>query len=225
MASNKKRKFGFWSIAALVVFSLFWVGLLSGNILWTSNTPPLQIIDDMDDQFKVKAQYPSSFFADGKATREPVEFTVPRTGTKYTGSLDDADTENINTVPVTAETLARGKNRYETMCTPCHNHDGQGNGLVVQRGFANPPSLVRPDAIAYTDGRIFHVISAGQNIMSSYADKLSETDRWCVVHYIRAMQNGGSHPKMTQASPSTSAPIKGAQTAQAQVEKTTISAR
>lgn len=198
MATNK-RKFGFWSVVGLVLFTLFWVGLLSGNILWTSDTPPLEIIDDMDNQQKVKAQAPSSFFADGKATRDPVEYTVPRNGTKYNVSLDDADTKNINAVPVTAEVLARGKNRFETMCTPCHNHDGKGNGLVVQKGFANPPSLVRPDAVAYTDGRIFHVISAGQNIMSSYADKLSELDRWCVVHYIRVLQNGGTHPKMTAA--------------------------
>ncbi|MCU0424652.1 MAG: c-type cytochrome [Candidatus Kapabacteria bacterium] len=198
MATNK-RKFGFWSVVGLVLFTLFWVGLLSGNILWTSDTPPLEIIDDMDNQQKVKAQAPSSFFADGKATRDPVEYTVPRNGTKYNVSLDDADTKNINSIPVTAEVLARGKNRFETMCTPCHNHDGKGNGLVVQKGFANPPSLVRPDAVAYTDGRIFHVISAGQNIMSSYADKLSELDRWCVVHYIRVLQNGGTHPKMTAA--------------------------
>jgi mono/diheme cytochrome c family protein len=183
----------------ILVFSLFWVALLSGNILWTSNTPPLQILDDMDNQPKVKGQAPSSFFADGKATRDPVEYTVPRNGTKYNVSLDEADTKNINTVPATPEVLARGKNRFETMCTPCHNHDGKGNGLVVQKGFANPPSLMRPEAIAYTDGKFFHVMSAGQNIMSSYADKLSELDRWCIVHYIRVMQKGGTVPAVSQS--------------------------
>jgi mono/diheme cytochrome c family protein len=198
MATNK-RKFGFWSIVGILVFSLFWVALLSGNILWTSNTPPLQILDDMDNQPKVKGQAPSSFFADGKATRDPVEYTVPRNGTKYNVSLDEADTKNINTVPATPEVLARGKNRFETMCTPCHNHDGKGNGLVVQKGFANPPSLMRPEAIAYTDGKFFHVMSAGQNIMSSYADKLSELDRWCIVHYIRVMQKGGTVPAVSQS--------------------------
>jgi mono/diheme cytochrome c family protein len=198
--SNNTRKFGFWSALFLVLFAIFWVGLLSGNILWTSNTPPLEIINDMDNQPKVKAQAASTFFADGKATREPVEYTVPRNGTKYAVSLDDADTQNINTIPVTPEVLARGKNRFETMCTPCHNYDGKGNGLVVQKGFNNPPSLVRPEAVAYTDGKFFHVMSAGQNIMSSYADKLSELDRWCVVHYVRVLQNGGTHPKMASAS-------------------------
>jgi mono/diheme cytochrome c family protein len=203
MATNKP-KFGFWAISGLVLFSLFWVGLLSGNITWTSDTPPLQIIDDMDDQPKVKGQYGSTFFADGKATREAVQYSVPRIGTKYSTTLDDADVKNINDVPVTAEVLARGKNRFETMCSPCHNYDGKGNGLVVQHGFAAPPSLVRIEAKAYTDGKIFHVISAGQNIMSSYADKLSEMDRWCVVHYIRVLQNGGTHPKMAVNEASTS---------------------
>lgn len=219
MATNK-RKFGFWSVVGIIVFSLFWVALLSGNILWTSDTPPLQIIDDMDNQPKVKGQAPSSFFADGKATRDPIEYTVPRTGTKYDVSLDEADTKNINTVPATPEVLARGKNRFETMCTPCHNHDGKGNGLVVQKGFANPPSLVRPEAIAYTDGKFFHVMSAGQNIMSSYADKLSELDRWSIVHYIRVMQKGGTVPAVSQSTSSsdkqTTAQAGTAKTASAQ---------
>ncbi|MCS6807579.1 MAG: cytochrome c [Bacteroidota bacterium] len=224
MATNK-RKLGFWSTLGFVLFAIFWIGLLSGNILWTSDTPPLQIIDDMDNQQKVKAQAASSFFADGKATRDPIEYTVPRNGTQYSVSLDEADVKNINTVPVTPEVLARGKNRYETMCTPCHNYDGKGNGIVVQRGFANPPSLVRPDAIAYSDGRLFHVISAGQNIMSSYADKLSELDRWCVVHYIRVLQNGGTHPKMSSAGGAEKATQHSQSTAQITTKTASISSR
>jgi mono/diheme cytochrome c family protein len=207
--ATSKPKFGLLAISGLVLFSLFWVGLLSGTIMWTSDTPPLQIIDDMDDQPKVKEQVNSTFFADGIATRDGGQYTVPRVGTKYNVSLDESDVKNINSVPVTAEVLARGKNRFETMCTPCHNHDGKGNGLVVQHGFAAPPSLVRTEAKAYTDGKIFHVISAGQNIMSSYADKLTETDRWCVVHYIRVLQNGGTHPKIAaNTSSENSAPHK-----------------
>jgi mono/diheme cytochrome c family protein len=185
-----KGKIKFWPALLLTLIVLFFVGLLSGNILWTSDRPPLQVIDDMDDQPKVKPQVSSSFFADGKATRDPLEYTVPMKGTKYSTPLEEADTKNVNQIPVATDiVLARGKNRFNTFCAPCHNYDGKGNGLVVQKGFSNPPSLME-NAKNYSDGKIFHIISAGQNIMPAYADKTSEMDRWCVVHYIRALQTG-----------------------------------
>jgi mono/diheme cytochrome c family protein len=186
-------KLKFLPTVLLVGVTMFFVALLSGNILWTSDKPPLQIIDDMDDQPKVKPQVASTFFADGKATREPLEYTVPINGTKYAVSLDEADTKNVNPIQSSELVLARGRNRFNSFCAPCHNYDGKGNGLVVQKGFSNPPSLLE-NAKSYSDGKIFHIISAGQNIMSSYADKTSEADRWCIVHYIRALQNGTVTP-------------------------------
>jgi mono/diheme cytochrome c family protein len=185
-----KDKIKFWPAVLFTLIVLFFVGLLSGNILWTSDRPPLQVIDDMDDQPKVKPQVASSFFADGKATREPLEYTVPMKGTKYATALEEADAKNVNQIPEATDiVLARGKNRYNTFCAPCHNYDGKGNGLVVQKGFSNPPSLME-NAKSYSDGKIFHIISAGQNIMPAYSDKTSDMDRWCIVHYIRALQTG-----------------------------------
>lgn len=178
----------------LIFVIIFWVGLLSGSILWTSNEPPLQIIDDMDNQPKVKAQTASTFFHDGKSMRDPVENTVARNAIKYSVTLDEADAKNINTLPGNELVLARGKNRYNTFCAPCHNYDGKGNGLVVQKGFQNPPSLLE-NSKTYSDGKIFHIISAGQNIMPSYADKTNEVDRWTIVHYIRALQSGKETPQ------------------------------
>lgn len=188
------KKFRLIPTVVLLLAVIFWIGLFSGNILWTSNEPPLQIIDDMDNQPKVKAQTASTFFADGKSMRDPVENTVARNSVIYSVSLDEAETKNINTVPETELVLARGKNRYNTFCSPCHNYDGKGNGLVVQKGFPNPPSLME-NSKSYSDGKIFHIISAGQNIMPSYADKTNEIDRWAIVHYIRAIQSGKETPQ------------------------------
>lgn len=175
-------------------FLVFWVLLLSGNILWTSNTPPLQVIDDMDNQQKAKPQVASHFFADGAATRPPIEGTIPRNGSMYTvESPDDAESANVNTVPRTPFVLARGKNRYDVYCAPCHAQDAKGNGMVVQKGFTPPPDLLRDATKELSDARLFHVLSAGQNIMPSYADKLSVVDRWAVIHYLRELQGVPAH--------------------------------
>jgi mono/diheme cytochrome c family protein len=192
-------KIKFFPALLLTLVVLFSVAFLSGNYMWTSDKPPLEIIDDMDNQPKVKPQTGSAFFADGKATREPLPFTVPVKGSKYTTTLEEADTKNVNPLKDANDVvLARGKNRYNAYCAPCHNYDGKGNGLVVQHGFSNPPNLME-NAKNYSDGKIYHIISAGQNVMPAYSDKTSDVDRWCIVHYVRALQTGKVSAKPADA--------------------------
>lgn len=190
----EKPKIKIFPMLLVALFLVFWVLLLSGNIMWTSNKPPIEVVDDMDNQFKAKPQTASTFFADGATMRPPVEHTVPRNGSMYAvATPEEADAANINNVPNTPFVLARGKNRFNTFCAPCHAQDAKGNGPVVQKGFTPPPSLLRPETAALSDGRLFHVISAGQNIMPSYADKLSPVDRWAVVNYLRTLQGVPAH--------------------------------
>lgn len=190
----EKPKIKIFPTLLIALFLVFWVLLLSGNIMWTSNEPPIEVIDDMDSQPKAKPQTRSTFFADGAITRPPVENTVPRYGTMYTvASVEDAEEMNVNNVPSTPFVLARGRNRFDTFCAPCHAQNGEGNGPVVQKGFTPPPSLLRPETVALSDARLFHVISAGQNIMPSYADKLTPVDRWAVVNYLRTLQGVTAH--------------------------------
>lgn len=195
MEEQKKKGFPYIKIIIGLAASVFTVMVLTGDVMWFSDEPPFQVISDMDNQFKVKAQVGSSFFADRKADRDPLPNTFPRGGVQY--SLDKSDFEKADSVngknplPASEFVLARGKNRFETMCSPCHNNDGQGNGIVVQRGFQNPPNLRADLTKDKSDGLLYHVISSGQNIMPSYADKLSENDRWTIVHYIRQMQAEG----------------------------------
>lgn len=175
---------------------LVFVGLvISGNVWWFSEDRPLMMIPDMDDHFKVKPQTGSTFFADGKSNREPVENTMPREGNYYKFAMADADQaiefyKAGNPLLKSEFVLARGENRFNTFCSPCHNYNAKGDGLVQQRGFGAKETmdLTRDVAKAYPDGKFFHIISAGQNIMPAYADRISETDRWAIVHYIREMQ-------------------------------------
>lgn len=92
--------------------------------------------------------------------------------------------------------LRRGKNRFDAFCSHCHGVDGRGEGPVItdveiteaNEGFPEPPSLLRDQALSYPDGRFFHVMSVGQNIMFPVADKLSESDRKLIVMHIRRLQ-------------------------------------
>ncbi len=195
MEEQKKKGFPYIKIIIGLAAAVFIVLVLTGEKTWFSDEPPLQVISDMDNQFKDKAQVGSTFFSDRKSDRDPLPNTFPRGGVQYSldkSDFDKADSVNgTNPLPASEFVLARGKNRFETMCSPCHNYDGQGNGEVVKRGFQNPPNLRADLTKGKSDALLYHVISSGQNIMPSYADKLSENDRWTVIHYIRQMQAEG----------------------------------
>jgi mono/diheme cytochrome c family protein len=187
-----------WKITLAIVAAVlatFTIGVLSGKIWWFSEEPPLMVVPDMDDQFHLKPQGEARFFADNRAQRDPVEGSLPRVGRAYPFAMGDVDSAEKyfaagNPLPRTDFVLARGQNRFNTYCSPCHNYTGTGDGLVQKRGFGNQETmnLTREQARAYSDAKIFHVISAGQNIMPPYADRISETDRWAIVHYVRELQ-------------------------------------
>jgi mono/diheme cytochrome c family protein len=89
---------------------------------------------------------------------------------------------------VDAELLARGRDRYEVLCTPCHGRTGQGDGIVVQRGMPHPPSYHDARLREAPDQHFFDVITRGYGAMYSYAARVQPRDRWAIVAYIRALQ-------------------------------------
>lgn len=115
-----------------------------------------------------------------------------------------AGAELRNPLVAGPETLARGKQVYDTVCTVCHGPKGEGDGPIIGR-FPNPPSLVAGHAKGLPDGQIVHVITRGQGIMPSHAAQVLLPDRWRVVLYLRQLQ-GMSLPASTTAAvaPSTS---------------------
>lgn len=90
--------------------------------------------------------------------------------------------------PVTPELLARGQERFTIYCEPCHGATGEGNGMIVQRGFPRPPSYHTQRLRAAPAQHFFDVITKGYGVMYAYADRVAPADRWAITAYIRALQ-------------------------------------
>ncbi|MDO8643583.1 MAG: cytochrome c, partial [bacterium] len=119
----------------------------------------------------------------------PPAGTLPRGGQwyPYPGQPEMAGARLKNPLPRTLEVLQAGQVSFETYCVVCHGVKGDGNGLIVPK-FPKPPSLFSEKVRHWPDGRIFHAMTEGQNLMPSYAVQISEKDRWAIVHYVRALQ-------------------------------------
>jgi mono/diheme cytochrome c family protein len=154
---------------------------------------------DMHMQPYYRTMSKSDFFADNRSARLPVEGTVARGDLHedtyfYTGKTGSAPGEYLP-FPVTAEILARGRERFNINCTPCHGRVGDGNGFIPSRGFRRPPSYHIERLRTVPLGYFFDVMTNGFGVMPEYGTQVSARDRWCIAAYIRALQlsqNAGS---------------------------------
>src|SRR2546422_4134490 len=94
----------------------------------------------------------------------------------------------VSPVPITPAVLARGQQRFNIYCAPCHSRLGDGNGMIPQRGFRHPPSYHDERLRKAPLGYFFDVMTNGFGAMSDYASQIPVRDRWCIVAYIRALQ-------------------------------------
>jgi hypothetical protein len=145
----------------------------------------------MQDQPKYKPLQCSDFFPDRRSSRLPVPGTIARGNLRadpvfFTGMQGDRFIDMP--MPATRELLDRGKDRYDIYCSPCHSRAGDGNGMIVQRGFRSPPSFHNDRLRRVPDGYVYAVISNGFGAMSSYASQVAPRDRWAIVAYVRALQ-------------------------------------
>jgi mono/diheme cytochrome c family protein len=143
----------------------------------------------MMEQSKIIPQDNNSFFSDGKAMRTPIEGTVARGNMPYQfkGDPESAGKYLKNTLLPTEKNLDLGKKKYDIYCSPCHGYYGEGDSRL--RGqFPNPPSLHSEKVRTWTDGRLYHVITEGQNIMPSYASQMTRQERWATILYLRVLQ-------------------------------------
>ncbi len=148
---------------------------------------------DMYNQPKYKGLRESSLFTDGKSARELVAGTVPRGFLRedahlYRGVVEDTVLARTFPMPVTRNLLQRGQERFEIFCTPCHDYLGTGRGMVVRRGFKQPPSYHQDRLRNAPVGYLFDVMTHGFGVMSSYASQVPVEDRWAIAAYIRALQ-------------------------------------
>jgi mono/diheme cytochrome c family protein len=145
----------------------------------------------MNVQNREETMAQSRFFADSASLREPVEGTVARGFLPYPYAKDQAalaEANLVNSLPLTKEALDRGQKAYMVQCAMCHGTFGDGDGVVVERGFPKPPSLHTGKLQSAKDGLFYHVISVGQGNMPGLDKQISREDRWAIVHYVRALQ-------------------------------------
>jgi len=147
---------------------------------------------DMHDQPKVLPQAESRFFPDKRGGRPLIAGTVARSAplvsTPVLTGKEDGQFVRQSPIPVTAETLARGRERYDVFCSPCHDRVGTGQGMIVQRGYKQPPSFHIDRLRAEADGYFFNAITNGFGVMPNYAQQVPVADRWAITQYIRALQ-------------------------------------
>lgn len=147
---------------------------------------------DMHDQPRYKPLQGSAFFVDGRSARPYVEGTVARgqlnsDAVFYTGKEGDKFVDALP-FPLTRSVLDRGQERFNIYCSPCHGQGGEGNGMIVQRGFSHPPAYTSDRVRSQPLGHYFDVITNGFGAMHSYASRVEPRDRWAVAAYIRVLQ-------------------------------------
>jgi hypothetical protein len=147
---------------------------------------------DMHNQPKFVPQRSTTFFADGRSVRPQVEHTVARSQLDedsflYTGLVDGKEPDMLP-MPVSMEMLARGQERFNIYCTPCHSRVGNGAGMIVQRGYKAAGNFHSARILAEPLGHYFYVMTNGYGAMPDYSAQLPPTDRWAVAAYIRALQ-------------------------------------
>src|SRR5260221_7452487 len=147
---------------------------------------------DMPDQPKYVPLRESAFFGDARSARPVVPGTVARGQLHddpllYTGRTNGADA-TVFPFRVDASVLARGRERFDIYCAPCHGRTGQGDGMIVRRGYRRPPSYHQDRLRDAPVGHFFDVITNGFGAMPDYAAQITAGDRWAIVAYVRALQ-------------------------------------
>jgi mono/diheme cytochrome c family protein len=187
----------FLLVFGVIVLSVLVVAGKRGDL---SRRPPIELFPDMDRQPKLRPQAANSFFKDGLSSQPPIAGTIAR-GSAYQDSPENTGrlpgppgtTNFVPTipVPVTQQLLARGRERYNINCSPCHGAQGDGKGITTKFGMTVIADL--HDAAAkkipqQSDGEIFNTISHGKGLMQGYAANIDLADRWAIVAYVRALQ-------------------------------------
>jgi hypothetical protein len=148
---------------------------------------------DMQDQPRFKPLAESDFYADLRSARPPVEGTMARGQLHedtyfYTGKIGNNPGDYMP-FPVFDDILARGRERFDIYCAPCHSRLGDGNGVVPSRGFPRKPPSFHTERLRKAPlGYFFDVMTNGFGAMPDYTSQVAPQDRWCIVAYIRALQ-------------------------------------
>jgi len=169
--------------------SLRWTRLA---VLLTAAVTLAACRQDMHNGPRYKPLQASTFFPSGGSARTLVANTVPRGFLREDELLNTGKVNgqlvNLFPMPVTATVMARGQERFNVFCSPCHGRTGEGNGMIVQRGFRRPPSYHEQRLRDAPAGYFFDVMTNGFGAMQDYSAQVPVADRWAIAAYIRALQ-------------------------------------
>lgn len=186
--AREKTRNAFWR----ELLSLRTIRVICGQVLLLTILFTASCTQKMADQPSLKPLQASPVFPDGKSARQPVKGTVPSGFTRMNGRAATEEAFDPNALkppfPVTLELLERGQRRFNIYCAVCHGRTGEGNGMVVRRGFSAPPTYHSDRLRQAPMGHFYDVITHGFGGMASYANQVEPGDRWAIAAYIRALQ-------------------------------------
>lgn len=156
------------------------------------NKTNIEVVQNMMDQPSVKSQDWVPQDGDKTQMRVPPAHTVARGQVDYKYADDPAGAEkqpNPLAGQMSPEVLTVGRKHYDIYCAVCHSATGDGHGPVAERMAVKPRNLIDAQAKAYSDGRIYHAITAGRGVMRPYASQIPDEEiRWKIVNYVRSLQ-------------------------------------
>ena len=196
-----------------VIISIFLIGAAIGAAVFgmlglqgsLMRKTPFELFPDMDRQAKLRPQVPFHFFTNGISSQLPPTGTVDRSQPIETANgavyrFEDSPvntgftigtTNFIETNPLTVDAtlLARGRERFDVYCAPCHGRLGDGNGITKKLGLMPAVANLHDQRIiTMTDGEIFNTITHGKGLMGAYGATIVAQDRWAIVAYTRALE-------------------------------------
>lgn len=156
-------------------------------------------VQEMADQPRVDTLESTRFFDSGVSVRPQIEGTIAR-GQNWeqtpveTGKRDG---EFVREIPIDVDSrlLATGREQFQIWCDHCHGMAGYGNGMVVERGFPQPPSYHIPRLREVADGHLYDVITNGIARMPKFSGRIEPSQRWAIVAYVRALQLSQEAPR------------------------------
>ena len=173
------------NIGVLIGSGVIAASLLLGGC-GKSSKPSFTYMPDMAYQPSLKAQEEGS-------VRMPVEGTIPRgfRSYPYPDDVEVAERNLKNPLPNSRQILLRGQKMFNTYCVVCHGQYGEGDGNIVPK-FPRPPSLQSDRVKNFAQGRFYHIMTMGQNLMPSYASQITRKDRWAIARYIKVLHRAKS---------------------------------
>lgn len=167
-------------------------------------SPGLEYMPDMYRSPSYKAYEVNPNNTDSVGGLRPVAGTIPR-GTMYTDYMPyeypntqegyEAAGANLkNPVEGTAKVVEEGKRLFNLYCVHCHGEKGDGQGWLVTSGkYGSVPSY-QAQLKDLPEGKMYHTLMYGKNMMGSHASQLNRTERWSIIHYVKVLQGGGAAP-------------------------------